>query len=459
MVRTITFSLLFAATAIGAPQGVPTTADANARPNVIVLVADDLGSSDLSLSGATDFVTPNLDALARSGTRCTAAYVTAPVCAPSRAALLTGRYQQRFGFEFNQGPPPAAAQNFGLPAEETTLAERMRAAGYATGMVGKWHLGELPGQRPTERGFDEFFGFLDNASQYDPMRRREATSPIFRGMALVKEKEWLTRAFARESTAFVDRHAQHPFFLYVAYSAAHNPLQSDPAIAPRVAAIEDERRRDYANLVLGLDDAVGALMAKLAEKGLDGNTLVVFVSDNGAIQRRSNGSLSGGKTSLWEGGIRVPMVVRFKGHVPEGQVFDAPVSTLDIVPTVLAAAGVASSPDWKLDGVDLVPVLGGVRRDVPHPALFWRMGTRWAVRQGDWKLVAPTADAATSLFHLTQDPGERTDLSAEQPEIAKELRAAWERWDATNVAPRWPGKEDFEEPPMRRKRERRDDGG
>ena len=329
--RAIAAAAFWTAAAFGEPQSAPadrsTPLDlaAAARPNVIVLLADDLGVADLSVAGATEWKTPNLDALAQSGTRCTAAYVTAPVCAPSRAALLTGRYQQRFGFEFNQGPPPAAAQNFGLPAEETTLAERMRAAGYATGMVGKWHLGELPGQRPTERGFDEFFGFLDNANQYDPTRRRDATSPIFRGTAHVSEKDWLTRAFTRESMAFVDRHAHHPFFLYMAYSAAHAPLQSDPAIAPRVAGIDDVKRRDYANLVLGLDDAVGALMAKLVEKGLDGNTLVVFLSDNGAIQRRSNGALSGGKTSLWEGGIRVPMVVRFKGHVPEGQVYDAPV--------------------------------------------------------------------------------------------------------------------------------------
>jgi len=422
---------------------------ADPRPNVVVIVADDLGWGDLSCYGAKDVATPRLDALAAGGVRFTAGYATAPVCAPSRAALLSGRYAQRFGFEFNQGQGESRAANFGLPADVPTLAERLRAAGYATGMVGKWHLGDQPGQRPTERGFDDFFGFLDNASHDDPARRRDRF-PILRGTETVKEKERLTTAFGRESAAFVERNAARPFFLHVAHAAVHAPIEPDPRVAPRVAAIADERRRDYANAVVSLDDAVGALLDALHANGLDERTLVLFVSDNGSVRLVSNAPWRGGKTQLFEGGVRVPFAMRWPGRVPAGGVEARRVSTLDIAATALAAAGVARAPEWALDGVDLLPFLAkgadgaAANGTEPHAALFWRFGSRFAVRAGDWKLVAPVPDSAAMLFDCAADPGERHDLAAAQPEKAKELRALWDEWNAKNVAPLWQGKEDQE---------------
>jgi arylsulfatase A-like enzyme len=430
---------------------------AGSRPNVLVLIADDVGFGDLSITGARDLATPNLDALARSGARFRAGYVTAPVCAPSRAAILTGRSQTRFGFEFNPGQPPIPGA--GLPAGIPTLADRMRAAGYATGLVGKWHLGESPGQRPTERGFDEFFGFLGNANHYDPAQPRERC-PILRGVEIVEEKEWLTPALGREAAAFIARHAGHPFFLCAAFSAAHTIIEPDPRLAPRVALIADERRRDYANLVVGLDDAVGAIRTALREAGLEERTLVFFLSDNGGARRESNAPLRGGKSTTSEGGIRVPFFLSFPGRVPADLVYEPPVLALDVAATALAAAGVDPAGDPHLEGVDLLPRLAGADPAPPHATLCWRFGSRMAVRRGDWKLVIPIAGMQPQLFDLASDPGERNDLSAGKPDLVKELQAEWDAWNAGNVAPIWTGGEDSDEPPRgRRDRRREDDGG
>jgi arylsulfatase A-like enzyme len=467
------FSLPVAALLGGAVSALPaqepaTPPAAPRRPNLVLFLADDLGCADLSATGAPDFATPHLDALLRSGVRCTAAYSTAPMCAPSRAALLTGRHQQRFGFEFNQGQGENKAANFGLPADQPTLAERLRAAGYSTGMVGKWHLGDQPGQRPTERGFDEFFGFHDNASHYDPRLRRPNRYPLQRGTREVSDREWLMPACTREAVAFIARHAaapdRKPFLLYAAWPAAHVPLEIDPAVADRVAAIEDPQRRAYASLVVALDDAVGAVMAKLSESGLERDTLVLFLSDNGALRPPSNGATRGGKTSLWEGGIRVPLVASWPGHLPAGASFHHPVSGIDVAPTLLAAAGIPppSVDAPAFDGVDLLPHLTGAIAAPPHAHLFWRTGSRFAVRAGDWKLVAGLANGEAGLFNLVEDPYERHDLSAAEPERRAELKRAWDEWNGSNVAPKWQGKEDLEEAPEPRRppaRERSRDGG
>lgn len=417
---------------------------AEQRLNVVVLLADDLGSADLSCLGGRGIATPQLDALAGQGVLCTAAYVTAPVCAPSRAALLTGRHQQRFGFEFNLGPPAVDEPARGLPRSETTLAERLRAAGYATGMVGKWHLGDAKGMRPHERGFDEWFGFYDNASHDDPARRRERFKIVRDGVE-VKEKEWLTRAFAREAAAFIERHAGGPFFLYVPFSAVHAPIEPDPRLDARVASIKDERERAYANAVVGLDDAVGRVLEALRKADLEARTLVLFLSDNGAIRQASNAPLRGMKTTLFEGGVRVPMIVRCPGRIAPGGRFTHPVSSLDLAATVLAAAGVARDDAMRLDGVDLLPFLSGAKEGPPHAALFWRFGSRFAIRQGDWKLVAARPDATAALYDLAADPGERRDLAQQEPERVAALQAAWDAWNAGNVAPSWAGKEEVGE--------------
>ena len=429
---------------------------AAAKPNVIVIVSDDQGYRDLGCQGCKDIPTPNIDSLAKNGVRCTNGYVSHPYCSPTRAGLMTGKYQQRFGHEFNPGPPTDKTPEVGLPLTETTFAERMRAAGYKTGAVGKWHLGYEDKFHPLNRGFDEYFGFLGGSHSY--VKAGTGLGGIFRGKDQVDEKEYLTDAFGREGAAFIDRHAKEPFFLYWAFNAVHGPLDPSPRHAAQFAGIADEKRRKYATMLAALDDAVGKGLAKLREHGLDENTLIFYVSDNGgptAVNGSDNTPLHGVKGTTWEGGIRVPYLVQWKGQLPAGKVYEQPVIQLDFQPTALAAAGVEVKPEWKFDGVNLLPYLRGEKADAPHDALYWRFGGQWAVRVGDWKLVKTAAgrdrteaggaasrrEKATvegaKLYNLKDDIGEKTDLAGTKPEKAKELAATWQKWNAELMDPRW----------------------
>jgi arylsulfatase A-like enzyme len=424
------------------------------RPNIVVLVADDLGFSDLGFQGSKDLPTPHLDALARSGVRCTNGYVSGPYCSPTRAGLLTGRYQQRFGHEFNPGGE-AGNGVFGLPISETTLVERIRTAGYRTGLVGKWHLGSKPEFHPQQRGFDEFFGFLGGAHTYFAAQARN----IFRGTEVVTEPTYLTDAFGREAVAFIDRHQSHPFFLEVAFNAVHTPMDATDERFRRFSSIPDKNRRTYAAMLSALDDAVGAIVTKLKDAGLEENTLIFFISDNGGptmlgttINGSINAPLRGSKRTTLEGGIHVPFVASWKGKIPAGRVYERPVIQLDILPTALAAAGVELDPAWKLDGVDLLPFLSAdSEQKGPHETLYWRFGSQDAIRRGDWKLVrydSAVDDNSRSrgvsvsvtprrLYNLANDPGEIHDLSANHPEKVKELLDAWKEWDRELIQPRW----------------------
>ena len=426
------------------------------RPNIVVLVADDLGFADVGFQGSKDIPTPHIDALARGGVRCRNGYVSGPYCSPTRAGLLTGRYQQRFGHEFNPGGETGIG-NFGLPTTETTLVERLRSAGYRTGLVGKWHLGSAPRFHPQQRGFDEFFGFLGGAHTYFAA----PTHNIFRGTDIVTEPTYLTDAFGREAVAFIDRHKgqEHPFFLEVAFNAVHTPMDATDDRLARFGPIRDRTRRTYAAMLSAMDDAVGAVLAKLRESGLEDNTLIFWISDNGGptmlgttINGSTNTPLRGSKRTTLEGGIHVPFVVSWKGKLPAGRVYDKPVIQLDILPTALVAAGVALDPAWKLDGVDLVPFLASESAPgTPHESLFWRFGKQDAIRQGDWKLVrydAAADDGSRSratdvtptprrLYNLADDPGESRDLAAANPARVQELLAAWDEWDRQLVPPRW----------------------
>lgn len=411
------------------------------RPNIVLIVSDDQGYADIGVQGCKDIPTPNMDGFARSGVRFTNGYVSCPVCAPTRAGLMTGRYQQRFGFEFNPGPEGQASERFGLPLTEKTIAERLKPAGYVTGMVGKWHLGFKAGMQPPQRGFDEFFGFLAGACQYLP-GPRAAVAPILRGQEPVDEKEYLTDAFKREAMAFIDRHKNVPFFLYVPFNAVHSPLQATDKYLKRFDGISDRNRRIHAAMLSALDDAVGEIMTKLRDSGLEENTLVFYLSDNGGPTRQttsSNAPLRGFKGDVFEGGIRVPFMVSWKGVLPAGKVYDHPVISLDIHPTILAAAGVEPPPDARLDGVDLLPYLKGEKTERPHDTLFWRFGNQWAVRSGDWKLLKATQDADPMLFNLRDDVGEQNDLAAGEPERAKTLRGVYEEWNKQLASPRWEG--------------------
>jgi arylsulfatase A-like enzyme len=408
------------------------------KPNIVVILADDLGYAELGAQGCADIPTPHIDSLARNGVRFTQGYVTCGICAPTRAGLLTGRYQQRFGFETNPGPETYADDKFGLPREETTLAERLKGFGYAAGMVGKWHLGYKAELQPPRRGFDEFFGFLSGADNYLPGGRRKNT--ILRGTEAVEEKEYLTDAFGREAAAFIERRKDVPFFLYLAFNAVHSPLEATEKLLARFPDIKDSKRRTYAAMTAAMDDAVGRVLETLRRLELEEHTLVFFLSDNGgptAQTTSSNKPLRGFKVDLYEGGVRIPFMAQWKGRLMAGKVYEHPVVSLDIHATAVAAAGETISPDWKLDGVDLVPFLTGENPGKPHETLYWRFHNKSAIRRGDWKLVVGESGPGPELFNLAEDAGESKDLSAAHPDKVKELQAAWQEWNAQLQAAKW----------------------
>jgi arylsulfatase A-like enzyme len=439
-------------------------AESPRKPNIILLVADDLGYGDPGFQGGKDVPTPHLDALASSGCRCTDGYASAPVCSPSRAGFLTGRYQQRFGHEFNPAFLRFGGKGLGLPLSEKTMADRLKEAGYATGHIGKWHLGEEEPFHPLNRGFSDTFGFMLSAHNYfesdDP-----DFGPVHRGREQVKIDGYLTDVLAHEACDFIEKNKEKPFFVYLAFNAVHTPLQAPDSIKKKVAHIADPDRRTYLAMLLALDAAVGAVMDKLRSSQLEEKTLVFFFSDNGgAVSKFSknfstNGPLRGSKGDTWEGGIRVPFLISWKGQVPAGKAYNKPVITLDIMPTALAAAGVAIKPEWQLDGANLLPFLTGQSSGAPHAELAWRFGRQMALRQGDWKLVRPDlaiveefGDIAKEpmLFNLAEDIGEKNDLAAKNPDKARALQAAWDKWNTGMIKPRWPtsikGKELTREP-------------
>lgn len=406
------------------------------KPNIVLIFSDDQGYADMGCQGCEDIPTPHMDALAANGVRFTDGYVTAPVCSPSRAGLLTGRYQQRFGHEHN----PGNSREAGLPLPEVTLADRLKAAGYATGMVGKWHLGMLDEQNPIKRGFGEFYGFLHGAHSYlRPNERRGMGDPIRRGLEPAEEPEYLTDGFAREAEEFIDRHKSEPFFLYLAFNAVHSPLEASDTYAERFGHIDDPKRRTYAGMLSAMDDAVGAVTAKLQAAGIEDDTLIFFISDNGGPTRQTtsrNDPLRGYKGQVYEGGIRIPFLMQWKGRVPGGVLYEQPVSSLDVVPTALAAAGVEQAAEMELDGVNLAAFVGADNAGTPHEQLFWRMGRRRAVRSGQWKLV-DNATGDFELYDLAEDIGEQRDLARDKADAFTGLVTAYEDWDRQNVDALW----------------------
>jgi arylsulfatase A-like enzyme len=409
-----------------------------ARPNVLVIVGDDMGYGDIGVHGCKDIPTPHLDSLAKNGVRCTNGYVSGPYCSPTRAGLMTGRYQQRFGHEFNPGPDPMG--QIGLPLTEKTFADRMQAGGYKTGMVGKWHLGQEREFHPMSRGFQEYYGFLGGARSFFPIAATpNANQAMLRGFEPVPENEpYTTDTFTREAIAFIDRHAKEPWFLYLTYNAVHTPMHATDKYLARFKDVPDEQRRTYCAMMSAMDDGIGAVLKKLDESKLTENTLIFFVSDNGGppVNRSSNGPLRGNKAQTWEGGIRVPYLVQWKGTLPAGKVYDQPVIQLDFQPTALAAAGIEAK-DAKFDGVNLLPHLKGEVSTPPHQTLYWRFGDQMAIRHGNYKLVQGRGAEQRMLFDLAADIGESKDLTAAKPEVVKDLTARYDAWNATLAEPRW----------------------
>jgi len=434
------------------------------KPNILFIVGDDMGYADVGFHKCKDIPTPNLDALAAAGVRFTSGYVTGPYCSPTRAGLITGRYQTRFGHEFNPNGPN------GLPLTETTIADRLKAAGYVTGLVGKWHLGAEPAMHPQRRGFSEFFGFLGGAHSYF------ATAGILRGTEPVKEMDYTTDAFGREAAAFIERHKTKSWFLYFAFNAVHTPMHATDDRLAKFPNITDTQRRTYDAMMLAMDENIGRVRKKLADTGLDQNTFVLFISDNGGptmpgttMNGSRNDPLRGSKRTTLEGGIRVPFLIAWPGHLKPG-VYDQPVIQLDATATALALGGVKAD---NLDGVNLLPFLTGEKSAPPHDALYWRFGEQMAIRAGDYKLVRYDSNAdtrtggrrqpvtAAKLYNLATDIGETKDLAAAHPDKMKELQAKWDAWNKSNVAPLWGGgKSDSDGPepgaPAKKKRQKRE---
>ncbi len=480
------FPLFLGLAFLGCSGALAVAQPASVPPNVIVIVIDDLGAGELSCqSPDTDAPTPNLDAIAAAGVRFTDGYVTAPFCAASRAGLLTGRYQTRFGFEFNPIGAVNEEPGIGLPVAERTLADVLRdERGYTTALIGKWHLGGTAPFHPQRRGFDEFFGFLHEGHFFfsDPppygspgaitwLRRKtlpnggqgrwvspdgrlfysshlgrnepdyDADNPILRSSQPVAETANLTGAFTREAIAFVERNQDRPFFLFLAYNAVHSPMQGAEAYWERFSAIEDPHRRLFAAMLAQLDDAIGQLHQALRERRLEENTLLFVLSDNGGPTKEltsRNGPLRGEKGSLWEGGIRVPFFVRWPAKLPAGSVYRQPVSSLDIFATASAANGLTP----KGDGIDLLPYLSGANSAAPHPELYWRVGHQAALRSGPWKLLRPpgaksSGEVPWQLYRLDQDPGEASDLAPEEPETVSRLAARWTELNGEMIPPLW----------------------
>jgi arylsulfatase A-like enzyme len=462
MLRAMSLAALVIALLTAAPSRAAAQRASTTQQNVVIILADDLGIGDVCAYGSCDAgrATPNLDALARAGARFTQAYAAAPICSPSRAALLTGRYPQRFGHEFNpDGIERGARESLGTPLSERLLPEYLKPRGYATGIVGKWHLGPAPPQHPLERGFDEFFGFAHGAKLYyrtveEPgihwiaeaaREGKEKTeqnpkNPLMRGREPVTEPTYLTDAFTREAVAFIERRRAEPFFLYVPYNAPHTPLMVDDARYGKFAGVAGESRRVHAAMMSALDDGVGAIVDALRRAGLMEKTLVVFASDHGCptnIDACSNDGLRGGKRILLEGGVRIPMLALWEGTLEPGRVITEMVSLLDLVPTAIELGGAAKPADGVLDGISLAALLRGDEKTIGREDLFWRHGTNWAVRRGDWKLIGFAGRDQPLLFDLSSEAGETRDLASLRPVQVAALTRRYREWEAKTVAPLW----------------------
>ncbi len=419
------------------------------RPNILILLSDDQGYADLGVQGSKDIPTPHIDSLARHGVRCTAGYVSSPMCSPSRAGFITGRSQSRFGHDVNWHPewPVDPNDTRGLPLTEKTIGDQLKAAGYHTGIIGKWHLGEAPPFHPNRRGFDEFFGFISGGHNYSTASYRDSPPVHHYNTLLERNGEplpaapgYLTTVLGDESASFIHRNKEKPWLLFTSFNAPHTPIEATPELLERVKHIQDEKRRSYAAMVVGMDDAVGRILKQLRDDGLEERTLIFFFSDNGGTTENntsSNTPLRGRKGTMWEGGIRVPFLAQWKGVLPAGKTYDRPVSSLDILPTALAAAGGRSIGGEPLDGVDLLPHLTGKNSGDPHEMLFWRIAERniWTVRDGSHKLVKQ--GETTSLYDLSTDIREARDLYGELPEVQARLQKAFDDWHATLAEPSW----------------------
>ncbi len=415
-------------------------------PNVIVILADDQGTVDLNIYGAKDLYTPHIDALARTGVRFTQLYVGAPVCSPSRASLLTGRYPQRAGVPGNVGITAR-----GMPAEQYTMAEMLRDAGYRTALIGKWHLGSVNGRGPLDQGFDKFFGHwrgcIDNYSHFFYWNGPNVHDLWRQDEEVYASGEYFPDLVLRETKEFLRANRERPFFLYLPFNIPHYPIQADRKWRDHYASSEMATNRfHYASLVSTLDEHVGQVVDYLSDLGIRDDTLIVYLSDHGhSTEERalfgggSAGPYRGAKFSLLEGGIRVPAMISLPGVIPSDEERGQLATSLDFLPTIAELTGAALPDGYDIDGKSLLPMLRDPNAPSAHEVFYWQLGDQWAVRDGDWKLVVNGRDtdrtplegaAKTMLSNLAQDPTERRTLSKEHPDVVKRLTRLHETWAA-----------------------------
>ena len=425
-------------------------------PNVLLILVDDMGYGDVGFNGCKDIPTPHIDSIAANGVRFTEGYVTAPQCAPSRAGLLAGISQSRFNRGENK-----IIDKLGIPETVKQFGDYMREAGYRTGMVGKWHQGTMAGNHPLDRGFDWFYGFLPGSTHFMPVGNLKFIPHILENREPQKVTEYLTFVFGDKAVEFMTEKSDKPFFLYLSFNAPHAPLEAPQEYLDRFAHLAKlpdtinyvsrqklkHPRQVYAAMVAALDDTVGRILMELRENGLEENTLIYFLSDNGGptvVTSANNGPLRGSKGDLLEGGARVPFALQWKGTIPSGQTIETPVSSLDLLPTSLAVAG-ADVPE-NLDGVNVLPLVRKGRALTPR-TLCWNFphpphAPVWAVRSGDWKLVHEASrvpkergfswgGSRTGLYRLSDDIHEDNDLSGQYPEVLQKLQTEYDAWAAT----------------------------
>ncbi|HYF33647.1 MAG TPA: sulfatase [Prosthecobacter sp.] len=437
--------LLLTLTLALAPASAPAAA---ARPNLVFILADDMGYGDLGCMGSRDIATPNIDRIAAEGVRFTDFYANAPVCTPTRAGFITGRWQQRCGIEFAFGyqveqfrrvrgewVPEKEIHALGLPLTETTLADRLKAAGYATGAFGKWHLGYKDEYNPLKRGFDEYFGELLGHADFYRHAYYDGTYALRDGVDPVKKTGYLTDLINERAAKFIRDHARQPFFLYVPHLAVHAPFQ--PPDAPETPMVTKDTmlngsRAIYKAMLERVDTGIGMILAELERQGIGDNTLIVFSSDNGGERYASNAPLFHHKQTVWEGGIRVPCVMRWPARLPKGRVTEQMAITMDLHATFLAAAGAPLPQDKPLDGIDLLPLLTGAQPPVDR-TFYWRIDRtnrkQKAIRHGHWKYVND-GNSMDLLFDLKTDIGERHNLGYQNPDVLADLKSRLKAWEA-----------------------------
>ncbi|WOH38710.1 sulfatase-like hydrolase/transferase [Thalassotalea fonticola] len=427
------------------------TTSPDSKPNIVIIYSDDQGWGDVGYHGYNDVYTPNIDKLAKQGTQFSQAYVSASVCGPSRAGLISGVHQQKFGFYGN-------GENTHIPTSQPTIFERVKAHGYTTGAVGKWHIGDDEGH-PLKRGTDFYYGFLNGAHDYykssNEPQAKKSLAPIYRNYEkeppIQESNGYLTEMFTNEAVSFIDRSADKPFLLYLAYNAVHHPWDVPQKYLERLKHLKtDKERKLFAGMLLAMDDGVGAVLQSLKRNGVDENTLVFFMSDNGSPRGQglvppkkkkrgqtvmsSPGPFNGFKGDTYEGGIRVPFVMRWPNKIPENQTYAQPVLNLDIVKTTLAAIGMKESKKGlPLDGIDLLPYITNKNKADLTRVMYWRRDEDYAIRDGKWKLTFndESGPKTIQLFDLENDIEEFHDLSRQFPKIAQQLQNKFDQWDSS----------------------------